>query len=493
MSALRFVGITVRWFLGACLVVAAVREARSDDPPPSPAPSPEKSSPEKLPWEVTRKPPNLPGRRFENAKEFLELLGVDASQWNNLRSDVPLSPADEEWIDRILFHLPRIGGENFFRWRCVPPSVTELAAKPARYQGSVFLLKGRAVAADRVNILPELVDRYEYDHYFRVRIELADGGEAIVCTRSVPSAWRGREKLNDRVSAEAIFLKLSPREEQPPELVFIAPRVAWLPETGDVSSEAPPESAKLADYGFDAGLWDAVAGRSMRPLQESDREPFYHLLGAVKEMSPKEPLLLSASRIDIAASIRSPDAQLGRAVEVQGMVHRIDRVEVTDPEMQARFGLKHYYTLFVFVPLRNEKIVWARKPGDPNPRVFENQFPVTLCTTELPPGLAPSPSLHENIRASGIYYKVWTYRPAGQGADLLQPSPLVVAPAVSIVEMQPPSDPRTNLILGGVFGVLICVLAVVAWRVRRADRQFRKEVFEKKVLGTDQVDLTKLG
>src|SRR5688572_3591572 len=63
-----------------------------------------------LPWSGAR-PSRLPGKRFENAREYLELLGVDPSQWKNLFHDQPLGAADEEWINRILFHLPRVGEE----------------------------------------------------------------------------------------------------------------------------------------------------------------------------------------------------------------------------------------------------------------------------------------------------------------------------------------------------------------------------------------------
>src|SRR5688572_162728 len=96
-------------FLALCISLAPWRAAMAE-PTQREAAKDEAAPAGKLPWRDRAPPPRLPGKRFENAREFLELLGVDASQWNNLFHDQPLSAADEEWINRILFHLPRVGG-----------------------------------------------------------------------------------------------------------------------------------------------------------------------------------------------------------------------------------------------------------------------------------------------------------------------------------------------------------------------------------------------
>ena len=140
--------------------------------------------------------PRIPGRRFENARQFLEQLGIDASQWNDLHHDQPLGPADEEWINRILFHLPRVGAENLFRWRQNEWDLAEVVAQPAKFQGETLALRGRATKLERIELLPEIADRYEFSHYYRVRVKCDNGAEAIVCTLTVPAAWKEKPDLD---------------------------------------------------------------------------------------------------------------------------------------------------------------------------------------------------------------------------------------------------------------------------------------------------------
>ncbi len=61
----------------------------------------------KLP-DIPITPRILPGRKLQNVKELLELLGVDASQWRNFYQDRPFDSGDEEYINRILIRMPRV-------------------------------------------------------------------------------------------------------------------------------------------------------------------------------------------------------------------------------------------------------------------------------------------------------------------------------------------------------------------------------------------------
>jgi hypothetical protein len=448
-----------------------------------------------LPWEGMRKPARLPGRKFQNAKELLELLGVDASQWRNLFHDQPLGSADEEWIDRILFHLPRIGADNTFRWRKTDWRFDEIAAAPAKFQGEMLALRGRATRCERVPLLAELVDRYEYDHYYRVHISLDDGHEAIVCTRTVPQAWTKQEQLDERVEANGIFLKTSPVENASPQLICASLRVAWLPDRVEPDQRVTAESILLAEHGFDFGLWDQLKGPAKRGFDENDREPFFQLLGAMVTLPPTTPSLLSAADLDVTLAIQSPDKQRGQFVTVDGNVVRIDRVEVKEGDVQARFGLDHYYELFVFVPLK-KGIKLQRSSKDKGSRIFSNHYPVTVCVPELPPQLQAVPNVHEHVRMHGVYYKMWHYKIQGDetspAGGELQASPLIVASKVELVSDSSAPDPSTSVAGGVVFVALIGVLGVVLWRMSRSDARFKREVLEKKILREDQVDLSHL-
>jgi len=484
-----------RWLILVLLLAfPAVATAEPADGAPEATSKQDADTPQgRLPWETTRQPPKLPGRKFQGAKEFLELLGVDVSQWRNLLHDQPLGPADEEWIDRILYHLPRIGGENLHRWRKADWTFPQVAADPAKYQGDVLHLRGWAKQVEKVDLLPELVDRYEFSHYWRVQIALDEQHTAIVCARSVPQAWAETTSLDERARVDGIFLKTSPVESGPSELVFASQRVAWLPDKPDVQRQITPGTVLLAEHGFDFGLWDQVRGRKMSGLTDADRVPFYQLLAVMREIKPSLPPMHSAPPVDIPLSIQSPDQQLGSFVTVDGAVRRIDRVEVNDSEIRTRFGIDHYYTLYVFVPLHNQRIKWTRHRDDPNPRLFENQFPVTVCLPSLPPGLSAGPNVNEHVRIHGTYFKTWIYTPQGGGQDLPQPSPLILASSAVLVPAQGRMDGWTNLLLGVVFAALVGVLGIIWWRMNRSDIRFKREVLDKKVLGDQPVDLRNLG
>lgn len=476
--------------MGSFSPAIAEQEKLASDPPASIAPGKE------LPWEKTRKPPLLPGRKFQNAKELLELLGLDASQWSNMFHDQPLGPADEERIDRILYLLPRVGGENTHHWRKTDWNFAEISQSPADYQGQILHFRGRATRCERVELLPELVDRYEFNHYYRVTLAIDNEHRAIVCARYVPLAWTKREQIDEMAEADGVFLKTSPVENSDPQLVCATLRVAWLPDQADESRGVDSTVVLLAKHGFDFGLWDLLQGRQKRGLEDADREPFYRLLGVVQDLPQDEPLLRSAPPVSISTAVKSPEEQTGRFVTVDGTVQRIDRVEIENEELRIWTGLDHYYNLYVFVPLINERIGLQRSPDDKNPRIFDRHFPVTVCVPELPSGLEPSPNVHEHVHLRGVFFKVWTYKPTGEaGSDddnLLQPSPLIIAPALTVVRDEVVSDPTANILAGVVFVLLIAALGVIVWRINSGDTQFKRDVLDKKILKEDQVDLSRL-
>jgi hypothetical protein len=466
--------------------------AVGDDEQSAPSGSPPTAPTTRLPWEVARKRP-------QSAKEFLEFLGVDASQWNNLSHEQPLGAADEEMIDRLLHHLPRIGGESTFRWRQTEWDFAEIGKSPAKYQGQILWLRGCATKCERVPLIPELVDRYEFDHYYRVHLQLEDKHTAIICTRHVPLAWTKQEELSEPAETDGIFIKTSPVADSPPQLVCASLRVAWLPENANEANGITPSAVMLAQHGFDIGLWDLLRGRQKRGLDDADREPFYRLLGAVQKLPVAEAAIRNAPPVNIAVAVKSPERQTGHFVTVDGTVNRIDRVEVNSGDLQIWSGLDHYYTLYVFVPLLNERIGLQRNPNDKNPRIFDRHFPVTVCVPELPAGLKPSSDVHEHVRLHGVFFKVWTYKPQGGGAegspdgnDLPQPSPLIIAASAEIVRNELPSDPNRNILGGVLFVALIAVLGIVIWRMNVSDARFKRDVLEQKILKEDKVDLSQL-
>jgi hypothetical protein len=420
----------------------------------------------RLPWESAL-PAKLPGKKLESVKEILQLLGIDNSQWRNFYQDRPFDVGEEEYINRVLLRIPRVGRDNLLKFRQEKWDPATLLASPSEQQGSTFLLRGRAKHIKKVALLEELAERYDFSHHYQVSVTLADAQpEAIVCVTQLPKAWPQEGELDEPVEIEGVFVKASPPPESQPEektkLIFVANNIIWLPEREDDKHGITADVLALVKHGFDAVALENIRQHNMKELVEQDTEPFYQLLHVHGKIPATAPELQHAAAIDIADCLRSPNAQPGKFVSVAGSSRRIDRIAVENAEMRQRFGIDHYYEIYVFVPLGEQRIKWGRNANDANPRIFENKFPVTVCVRELPPGLKAAPKLRENIQLQGSILKIWSYKPQGPGNDLPQPSPMVIANSVQIMESPKPVDSIfTNVVLG----IMLLGLIGIFWNM----------------------------
>lgn len=494
---LQFIDRTSRSFLCVLALVAylstsGLAQDEIDEvlaSPPTPAAP---KSPAPLPWNDSRAGSKMPGRKLANAKEMLELFGVDASQWRNLFNDQPLDAADEQWIDRILFHYPRVGLESVYRWRKTDWKIDEVLAHPDQFQGDILAIKGRAKSITRIDLLPELQELFEFEHYYRVLVSFDEGKhEAIVCTRVIPKAWEGTKELDEPVEVDGVFLKTASVEGKSSQLVVVADRVRWFPEKANVEFKTTDRDVYLGKLGMDAGLWDQVRQKNLRPLSETDREGFYALLAAMEQAKSTDSQFEQAPKIDIASMLAKPDEHFGQPVVVDGTLRRIDQIKIEESDIRTRFGIDHYYVLYVFVPLRNQRIRWGRDKDDANARVFENEFPVSVCLTTLPPDLKASPTIHEHIRLTGTLFKIWLYTPAGAGKDLPQPSPMVIGNEVQLIKFQPRSNVAMNWIAGAFFAALMVLVGFAIWQFNQKPVPSRLEA-KANSEPEEPVDLSKL-
>ena len=448
---------------------------------PVPVPSAEKAeSPEKeekneskstvepqpggrLPWEVPLVPPKLPGQKLKSVKEILQFLGIDASQWRNFYQDRPFDVGEEEYVNRVLARIHRVGRESLYAFRKTDWQPQQIIDSPHEHQGETFLLRGRAKQIKKVPLLAELLERYEFEHHYQITIDLADHEhEAIVCVTHLPKAWPQEGSIDEPIEVEGVFVKTSPQENKPTQFIFVANNIAWLPERIDLKHGITEEILLLSKQGFDASTLDEVRTRNLHDLTEGDREAFYEMLGAVEKIPANTPELTHAPHVDIGACLTSPEQQHGHFVSVLGTAKRIERIEIESSEIRTRFGLDHYFVLYIFVPLNEQRIKWSRTANDPHPRIFDNNFPVTVCVRTLPPGLKPAPKTREYVRVQGPILKIWAYKPQGEGSDLVQPSPMVLASTVHVVEAAKPAPSFwTNI----VFGIMLLGLCGLLWAI----------------------------
>jgi hypothetical protein len=173
------------------------------------------------------------------------------------------------------------------------------------------------------------------------------------------------------------------------------------------------------------------------------------------------PQIKQAPPVNIIECLAKPAEQHGKFVSVEGSVRRIERIEIESSDIRTRLGFDHYHVLYVFVPLHDERIKWARSANDPEPRIFDSFFPVTVCVPHLPAGMKAAPDTRIPVRAQGVMFKVWSYTPQGAGNDLVQPSPMLFATHIEELPAVVPSSHFSNV----VFSFVLLGALGLAWLI----------------------------
>lgn len=432
-------------------VVAAVLGSRQEEPPPAAA--------------TPHAPPASP-----SPAALLAPYGLTGSPLERFLSGEPLSPEEEEILGQLLFYLPRLGADAFAAAR-TGPDYDALAAAPAIHRLEVVPLRGTVRALQRRPLVPELAQRLQFDHYYQVHLTLEDSSyEAVVFVRQVPAAWNTNDGLHEPCTADALFLKVGDLSSQPPQLLFVAQHLAWLPRRTDPARGIGPVQVALAQLGMDQGLWEDVRAAQRRELSDRDREAFYQALAAVGQPAAASLLVPESRPLDLVGLLEQPEKWQGSILTLEGTARRVMKVAVTDPVVRSRYPLDHYYQIDLFVPLGPETSIrlGPDPTGEKNP-VFHNNFPTTLLACRLPPGLEEGENLRVPLRASALFFKVWAYRsPYAARFGQLQPAPLLMAIQMHV---QPPPSPTANwvtsllvtLAMGLGVGMLVLVLV---WMVR---------------------------
>ncbi|HEV7224916.1 MAG TPA: hypothetical protein VGN42_19585 [Pirellulales bacterium] len=444
-----------------CGSTAASRIAAAED---KSAPQP---SAAKQPVENDKRAPPI-----ADAKEMLELFGVDESKLRAFRDGRPIGPDEEEALWRMLFAARRFGAAEVQRWTHPEKDVGRLSAHPEEFRGEIIEFEGRATNLTIEKPLPEVVERFDLPKFYRC--ELAIGEErlpATVYALAVPKAWRADQPMNERASVRGFFIKLAGDEGAWRRPVFVAQRVAWYPDD------------ELGDLKMDAGLFDELSPRP--EVAAEDRECFYQLLAAAGRTSAQELLRRTPRNSPVAPLFNQPKAQQGKLLALFGTARQALLRRVEDPDIVARFGIDHYYEIELDTP-------------------DSQNNPITFCVRELPPGFPKGERIFETVRIAGFYMKKWGYRvdapippnadqagadqaAAGQPADRgdlvrRQLAPLLIGREPLWI---PPIKPDTSwtttsfalAFVGGIF-----VLWLVVWRLGRGDDRFHKQVVRKAAL-----------
>lgn len=410
-------------------------------------------------------------RRPETAAEMLVFFDVDASLLRQFIDHRPLHEDENEALAHVLFALPKLPPEEVVRWIKPQPDWDGLIHAPQDHRSEMFHLTGRVKRVEQVELIPEVAERFEFTHYYKADVKLgADALSVIVCARRIPKAWKIGVPIDEAVSFDGMFLKLGDKP------VFATTRLAWHPNRLEKETGIGKDQVFLGDLEMDVGLWDDVVDTSA--LVPGDREAFYHLLAAMGRTKLPNLIEKSTAEFDFADLLRSPEKYHGRLLTIEGTARRAAKIIVSDPDIRARFGIDHYYEVYVFVQL--EKKIVFKKDGE---QIVFGSFPVACCVRSLPPGMDEGDDVRQNVRVSGAFLKLWMYespRMTQLDPQQMQPSPMFIGLEPQLIENTTPPNEYLGAIIGTTFVFGLLVAWVVVWRYSREDRKFEKQTLMRK-------------
>jgi len=451
-----------------------------------------------------KKPPAISGPR-----DLFDLQGIDQSHFDLLTDGTPWQEGENETLLKIMYRLHRnFRPMDVESWCLGNVRPHELARDPDAYRGEIFSLAGRVVSLEVRRLVPEVAERFELDAYYRCGFLLGENETpAVLFAHTIPEAWKAEPPTDARAGAFGVFLKLAGDDPQQSVPVFVASRVAWYPPT------------RLGNLGFDGGLFDDLRPRAAaddegsaderapteRPkaghpedyrLSGRNRECFYQMLAAVGRTRPgelraeAEEQLKQAGkeRFSVAPLFNQPSKQHGRLVVLSGTARDVVPVRVGDDDVVARFGIDHYYQVFLFTE------------DSRSARGLPGRNPVVFCVRELPEGMprGEGPEFAEHVTVAGFFFHRWAYRNRRSGdaaaREEWQLAPLLIGrDLVWHAPTKPASNPYFGAIAGGIFVVVLFGLWLALWRYGRGDRRFHQRTIARKYAPAPGASLDALG
>lgn len=454
-----------------------------------------------LPWAKREQSQPSSPKRAQSARELL--VNIEASQLAMFRDGVPANVDEDEPLFRILYRLPLFGANDTERLARPFDSETlaTLLKEPAKFRADLFTWRGRVTRIERREVLPELASRLEFDHFWRVDVELAVEGsaESISATlnaRTIPTAWRELEEVDEAFQADALFLKVASEPSQAPHLQAACDRIEWRPNRPNERWKITPDHVRLAQLGFDVSRLTDLIGRDNKALGGAEAECFYSMLRAVSRATADQ--TKDAASFQLGPLLQRPAEHHGQLTRVAGRLKRVSRVAIDDADLAQRLGFDHYYQLDLIVPLGKEQVRLAASPQDKSGPLLANGFPVVCNVVELPPalrGLAERADVNEDIVCDAFYYRLWSFQSGfldrysaeqlddASDAELeagpvrrRQPSPLFLARTARLVTRPPAGSSAFSYVVGGLILATVVGLFGLQWYTGRSDRRTRERL-----------------
>lgn len=399
-----------------------------------------------------------------NAREFLEAYGVTESYWARAVDGRAIEEGERELLFQLLYRAGQIRPEEAYRWREASFDYDAVRQSPNDARGRLFRIRCRVEQVERLIPAEEIQARMGLPAFYRCRLVDGDNRALAVYARQIPQAWSLDHPPEGRAQVDGLFFKWSASDSGKPLPVFVADRVGWLPP------------GLLGQLGMDVSLFDHLeevddtpAGRLAKHfLTERDRECFYELMAAVERAPEGELNARALKRLQEQGLTRSPVAPLfnrpeesrGKLVRLVGTARRVEKVPVNDPDIQDRFGIDHYYTIYLFTD-------------------DSQNYPLVVCTRHIPNELplGEGAGYRENVSAAGFFFKSWAYQPIhvldpDREEVTWQLSPLIIAREVQRHgESGPVAGFQWAYLLPGGLVVLVFGVWLAVWWMNRSERK----------------------
>jgi hypothetical protein len=438
-----------------------------------------------------------------NLSELLSLAGWPPERFADFRfTDHKLLTSDERGqLLELLWRLKRFDPADIAAWTVKDVSIGALSVNPGEFRGKMVQFAGRVRRVTVHKLSTDDAARLEMPRYFECMLLLGDGrapSEIVtVLTSKVPPAWLQLKKIEKPATVSGLFIKELGPLGGIANVLLISPSVA-----GENFGRTV-----LTSLGMDVGLLDGV--RNHQPLQASERDAFYAMLGAAGRMGANQLARFALENLDtkrsewadelraadesrralagevvrlaeegrysVAPLFNEPDGNVGDLFVFDGTARRIVRVDAKLPASHVEDNtlksppIDHYYEIELFTEDSQNR-------------------PLVFCVRELPPGLSPGVDLREPVRLAGFFFKSWRYRTRNTGHDddtpdvaddplgKRLPSPLLIGRAPLKLPVVEGRRPIASIVGAGIFlAALAGIWAAAAWYAR-GDRRFRDSV-----------------
>ena len=414
------------------------------------------------------------------------LSGFDAE-----RVEGTYPPTDEKKMGelaKLLYRLRPVDPAKLQAMANQDARLPEGQETPPLTVGDAVSIKAKIKSMQLVPIPTKLIEFLEFKQLHVLTVEETDGNDIKIITFPLPQD----AQIGDQIEGAGVALQLAqPPNQAPPTVSAIAcNRLRWLPSTSSIVGWQ-----LLRNQGVDISLLSDLGSRNRQPLLAKDGDAFYSMMAAASDLEQSETENPAPSKIAPVTLLQGSSELPGQWIQMNLETVLITRISVTQPQRQAELGSDHYYQIDAVGDLGKVVVQIERPAGDDGPpATFQNRYPVSVVTRNLPTfletriadkegGDAVISELKTMIQMDGFFFRLWSYETdfMAQNGGGNQFSPLLIAAVIRNIEPDS-ADPAGVHLIGTVaaFAVILGIFGVWVWQRRidsrdRAVRESKKE------------------